>query len=56
MTRPRKLPGVAVQAGLGGEGDGGEQDVVFGLEPGQCLPVIAELLGSGAGARRVDDD
>ena len=43
--RPGELPGVAVRACFGGKGDGGEQDLVLGLEPGQGLPVIGGLLG-----------
>ena len=38
-----------VEAGFGGQSDGGEQDLVLGLEPGQCLPVIRGLDGDGAG-------
>jgi hypothetical protein len=49
---PGQLPGVAVEPGPGGEGDGGEQDVVLGLEPGQGLLVIGGPLGSGAGPGR----
>src|SRR5215469_10244638 len=49
---PGQLPGVAVEPGLGGEGGGGEQDVVLGLEPGQRLPVIGGPFGNGAGPGR----
>ena len=46
-----------VEPGLGGEGDGGEQDLVLLLEPGQRLPVIGGLLGrGGARAGRGEDD
>ena len=37
-----------VEAGLGGEGDGGQQDLVLGLEPGQRLPVVGGLLRGAA--------
>ena len=47
---------MAVEPGPGGEGDGGEQDLVLGLEPGQGLPVIGGLLGSGAGPGRGEGD
>ena len=47
---------MGVEPGLGGEGDGGEQDLVLGLEPGQGLPVIGGLPGSGAGPGRREDD
>ena len=53
---PGELPGVAVEPGPGGEGDGGEQDLVLGLEPGQGLPVIGGLLGGGAGPGRGEGD
>ncbi len=36
-----ELPGVAVEPGLGGQGRGGEQDVMFGIEPGQGLLVAS---------------
>src|SRR5580692_3291004 len=53
---PGELPGVAVEPGSGGEGEGGEQDLVLGLEPGPRLRVIGGLPGSGAGAGRREDD
>jgi hypothetical protein len=46
---PRELPCVSVEPGSGGEGHGGEQDLALLLEPGQSLPVIGGLPGSGAG-------
>jgi hypothetical protein len=39
-----------------GEGDRGEQDLVLGLEPGHCLPVIGRPLRSSAVARRGQSD
>jgi hypothetical protein len=39
-----ELPGVAVESGLGSQGGGGEQDVMFGLEPGQGLPLAGQPL------------
>ena len=34
---PGELPGMAVEPGLGRMGGGGQQDAMFGLEPGQGL-------------------
>jgi hypothetical protein len=47
---------VGVEPGPGGEGEGGEQDLVLGLEPGQCLPVVGVPLGSGARPGRGQGD
>jgi len=47
---------VGVEPGLGGEGDRGEQDLVLGFEPGQGLPVIGGMPGSGAGPGRREDE
>ena len=47
---------MGVEPGLGRQGDCGEQDMVLGLEPGQCLLVTGELLGSGARPLRGDSD
>lgn len=44
------------RTGFGGEGHGGEQDLVLCLEPGQGLRVIGGLLGSGAGPGRGEGD
>ena len=53
---PGDLPAVVVQPRVSGEGNGGEQDVVFGLEPGQGLRVPGEPLGGGTRARRGQRD
>src|SRR5215469_1086670 len=45
---PGELPGVAVEPGALGDGDDGQQHVMLGFEPGQCLPVIGERLRSRA--------
>ena len=49
-----KLPGVALEPGPGGQGGGGEQDVMFGLEPGQGLPLGHKVLAGDARLRRGD--
>ena len=50
----RELPRVAVEPGLGGQGRGGEQDVMLGIEPGQCLLVASQVLVRNARLRRCD--
>lgn len=47
-----ELPGVAVSPRLRGEGDGGEQHLVLGFEPGQGCTVIGGPLRAAARARR----
>jgi hypothetical protein len=51
-----KLPGGVVQPQVSGEGHNCEQDVVFGLEPIQSLPLSGELLGDGTRVRRWQRD
>jgi DNA-binding CsgD family transcriptional regulator/tetratricopeptide (TPR) repeat protein len=53
---PGDLPAVAVQSRVNGEGHGGEQDMVFGLEPGQGFVLPGELLGGGTRARQGQRD
>lgn len=50
-----KLPGVGVGSRFGGEGDGGEENVVLFFEPGQGLRVTGGLAGSGASSGRAED-
>jgi len=47
---------VNVEPERDGEGDGGEQDSVLFLEPGQRMPVIGGLLGCSAGAWHGEGD
>jgi hypothetical protein len=54
--RPGDLPGMDVKPRLGGEGDGGVQDVVLGFEPGQRLLVVRDVLGRDAGPCRGEVD
>ena len=43
---------MAAEPGLGSQGGGGEQDVIFRLEPGQGLPVVSKVLAGDARYRR----
>jgi hypothetical protein len=46
---------MSVEPGSGGERDGGEQDLMFCLEPGQGLPTIGGLADGGASPGRGKD-
>jgi hypothetical protein len=39
---------VAIEAGLGSQGGAGEQDAMFGFEPGQGLPLADQVLARDA--------
>ena len=47
---------MAVGAHAKGNGDGGEQDLVLGLEPSQCLPAIVGSLGVSTRSGRGEGD
>ena len=48
----RDLPGVGVEPHRGGQRGGRQQHGALGVEPGQCLLVVGEVLGHGAGLQR----
>ena len=50
--RPGQYPGAGIAAGIGGQADTAEEDLVLCFEPGQCLLVAVEAPGNDARAGR----
>jgi hypothetical protein len=48
--RPGQYPGAGIAAGLGGQADTAEQNLVLCFEPGQRLLLASQVLGCDAGA------